>query len=342
MKTNIRYALSALVLCIGAFLTPATVFAAEKTDATPPRVSAEATDGMLHIDATDDDSGVEAVYIAGKRVNYRVDGALDLDFEDFAPDGQETVEVYAIDFAGNQSDAVTVANPRYQAPEPEPEQKPITPDGQASVLDNATDEEGKEFYTFVTPEENIFYLVIDRQRDSDNVYFLNAVTENDLADLAEKSKEGSGGESAMPVVEVCSCVKQCETGKVDTACPVCKNDLKSCAGEPEETKDEQEKEPEKPEKSGGTGIMIFILLAVLAFGGAGYYLKIYKPKHDLDDAEDLDDLLDEDEPEVNEDSEMQAQAGMEGTEMEQPDMDAAFYDDYPDGDDVDSGPEQEE
>ena len=47
-------------------------------------------------------------------------------------------------------------------------------------------------------------------------------------------------------------------------------------------------------------------------------------------------------PEVNEDSEMQAQAGMEGTEMEQPDMDAAFYDDYPDGDDVDSGPEQEE
>ena len=124
MKTNIRYALSALVLCIGAFLTPATVFAAEKTDATPPRVSAEATDGMLHIEATDDDSGVEAVYIAGKRVNYRVDGALDLDFEDFAPDGQETVEVYAIDFAGNQSDAVTVANPRYQAPEPEPEQKP--------------------------------------------------------------------------------------------------------------------------------------------------------------------------------------------------------------------------
>ncbi len=341
MKTNIRYALSALVLCIGAFLTPAAVFAAEKTDATPPRVSAEAMDGMLHIEATDDDSGVEAVYIAGKRVNYRVDGALDLDFEDFAPDGLETVEVYAIDFAGNQSEVVMVTNPRYQAPEPEPEQKPITPDGQASVLDNATDEEGKEFFTFVTPEENIFYLVIDRQRDSDNVYFLNAVTENDLADLAEKSKEGSGGESAMPVVEVCSCVKQCETGKVDTACPVCKNDLKACTGEPEETKDEKEKEPEKPEKpekSGGAGIMIFILLAVLAFGGAGYYLKIYKPKHDLDNAEDLDDLLDEDEPEINEDAEMQAQADMEVTE---PDMDAAFYDDYPD-DDMDGGPEQEE
>lgn len=295
MKTNIRYALSALVLGIGAFFTPVTAFAAGGADATPPRVSAEAADGMLHIEATDDDSGVEAIYVAGKRVNYRVDGALDLDFEDFAPDGQETVEVYAIDFAGNQSETVTVTNPHYQAPEPEPEQKPITPNGQASVLDNATDEEGKEFFTFVTPEENIFYLVIDRQRDSDNVYFLNAVTENDLADLAEKSKEGSVGESAMPVVEVCSCVKQCEAGKVDTACPVCKNDLKACTGEPEETKDEKEEEPEKPEKSGSAGIMIFILLAILAFGGAGYYLKIYKPKHDLDDAEDLDDLLDEDE-----------------------------------------------
>ncbi len=189
MKTDIRYALSALVLCIGAFLTPATAFAAGGADTTPPRVSAKAADGMLHIEATDDDSGVEAIYISGKRVNYRVDGALDLDFEDFAPDGQETVEVYGIDFAGNQSETVEVKNPRYQAPEPEPEQRPFTPDGQASVLDHATEEEGKEFYTFVTPEENIFYLVIDRQRESENVYFLNAVTENDLLELAEKSKQ---------------------------------------------------------------------------------------------------------------------------------------------------------
>lgn len=341
-KTNIRYALSALVLGIGAFFTPITASAADGADTTPPRVSAEAADGTLHIEATDDDSGVEAVYIAGKRVNYRVDGALDLDFEDFAPGGQETVEVYAIDFAGNQSEAVTVTNPNYQAPEPEREQKPVTPNGQASVLDNATDEDGKEFFTFVTPEENVFYLVIDRQRDSDNVYFLNAVTERDLAELAEKSKEdGAGGESAIPAVEVCSCVKQCAAGKVDTGCPVCKNDLKSCTGEPEETEEEKETEPEKTEKGGGMGTVLFILLAVLAFGGAGYYLKVYKPKHDLDDAEDLDDLLDEDEPEVNEDTGTQTQDDTDETGLEQPDMDAAFYDDYPD-DDMDSGPEQEE
>lgn len=337
MKTDIRYASAALVLCIGAFLMPVTAFAAGGTDTTPPTVSAEAMDGVLHIEATDDDAGVEAVYISGKRINYRVDGAIDLDLEDFAPDGQETVEVYAIDFAGNQSEIVEVKNPCYQAPEPEPEQKPFTPVGQASVLDNATDGEGKEFYTFTTPEENIFYLVIDHQRETENVYFLNAVTEDDLMELAEKSKEESaGGESAIPTVEVCACVKQCEDGKVDTACPVCKNDLRSCTGEPQEADGDEGAEPEKPKKGGGAGTIIFILLAVAAVGGAGYYLKVYKPKHDLDDAEGLDDLLDEDEdgPEVNEDAEA-PETDTEGTGYT--DMDAALYDDYPDDDE----PEQE-
>ena len=55
--------------------------------------------------------------------------------------------------------------------------KPFTPDGTGTVVDNATDEDGKEFFTITTPSENIFYLVIDRQRTENNVYFLNAVTE---------------------------------------------------------------------------------------------------------------------------------------------------------------------
>ena len=31
-------------------------------------------------------------------------------------------------------------------------------------------------------------------------------------------------------------------------------------------------------------------MAVLAVGGLGYYFKIYKPKHELDDAADLDEF----------------------------------------------------
>ena len=65
------------------------------------------------------------------------------------------------------------------------------------MVDNATDKEGKEFYTITTPDENIFYLVIDKQKTTDNVYFLNAVTEADLLPLAEKSEE----ETAEPAPE---------------------------------------------------------------------------------------------------------------------------------------------
>ena len=36
---------------------------------------------------------------------------------------------------------------------------------------------------------NVFYLVVDKQRDSDNVYFLNSVTEYDLKTLAEPAAE---------------------------------------------------------------------------------------------------------------------------------------------------------
>ena len=72
---------------------------------------------------------------------------------------------------------------------PDPEPKPFTPSGTGTVVDNATDEDGKEFFTIMTPAENVFYLVIDRQRETENVFFLNAVTEADLLALAEMPAE---------------------------------------------------------------------------------------------------------------------------------------------------------
>ena len=68
--------------------------------------------------------------------------------------------------------------------EAEPEtQNPFTPDGTGTVVDNATDEDGKEFYTITTADESVFYLVIDKQKTSENVYFLNTVTTDDLVPL---------------------------------------------------------------------------------------------------------------------------------------------------------------
>ncbi len=68
--------------------------------------------------------------------------------------------------------------------------KPFTPEGTGTVVDNATDEDGKEFYTITTPSEHVFYLVVDKQRDSENVYFLDAVTEKGLAGAGGKRRCG--------------------------------------------------------------------------------------------------------------------------------------------------------
>ena len=203
----------------------------------------------------------------------------------------------------------------------------LTPDGQGTVMDNVTEENGKEFFTFTTPSENTFYLIIDRQRDSENVYFLNAVTENDLMALAEKG-DGSASTSAIPdPAPVCVCKDKCEAGAVNTACPVCVLSMNDCAGTAPAPAAAQE--PEKPKESNNTGTIVIVLLAMLAVGGAGWYFKIYKPKHDMSDAEDFDELTGGgDEQMVNEDEEPEARTRQEPKEPEEPDY-PPYYGDEP-------------
>ena len=223
---------------------------------------------------------------------------------------------------------------------------PFTPDGQATVVDNVTDEDGKEFYTFSTPDENVFYLVIDKQRDSDNVYFLNAVTEQDLMALAQKDEDSQ--ESAVPDPEpVCACKEKCAAGQVNTDCPVCVNDLEGCAGEKPEPEPAEEPKEEPEKEGGGAGTLIFVLLAALAVGGAGYYFKIYRPKQELDDAEDFDELTGADgEVFFNEDElpepATEGPAGLEpeeepSSEPEEPDYPDDYPDSYADGEPEERG-----
>lgn len=133
---------------------------------------------------------------------------------------------------------------------PEPEQKPFTPDGTGTVMDNATDQEGKEFFTITTADESVFYLVIDRQRSGENVYFLNAVTLADLAALAESAGEELPG-SLTPAPE-------------PTPAPDAEPDP---APEPE------------PESKPSAAPLLLGLAVILLGGGAGWYFKVYRPKH---------------------------------------------------------------
>jgi len=156
-------------------------------------------------------------------------------------------------YAGGGEETEEPAVTESAAPEP----NPFTPAGTGTVIDNATDGDGKEFYTIMTPNENVFYLIIDRQREAENVYFLNAVTERDLLALAEQSGDEVENVSAIPDAPTIP------------------------DPEPEPT---PEPEPE-PEKSGGGGIILVVLIVLVA-GGAGYYFKIYRPKHQQADTGD--------------------------------------------------------
>ena len=163
----------------------------------------------------------------------------------------------------------------------------FTPEGTGTVQDEVSGEDGeKQFYTITTEDGNVFYLIIDGKRDDNNVYFLNGVTEEDLMSLAEKS---DGSISVIPEEEACNCTEKCEAGAVDTDCPVCKNDLTGCTGKEMPEEPEEPAEPETPKDSSGIGTIIFVVAALLAVGGIGYYVKIVRPKQQAEDDEEFED-----------------------------------------------------
>ena len=345
--------LLALMIAIGAAALPQTAYASAGKDTTPPQLTADLDGDTLSVSSEDADSGVEAVYVDGTRINSLTDGKGKVALKDSA--GREKqVSVYAEDYAGNRSETVTFANPYYEEPEVKqavqqnqgtaaaqvqtvsassagtdsknstPQSAPagnssqgagqdsgqsgedggegsqaleestsqipegaFTPEGTGTVQDEVSGEDGeKQFYTITTEDGNVFYLIIDGKRDDNNVYFLNGVTEEDLMSLAEKS---DGSISVIPEEEACNCTEKCEAGAVDTGCPVCKNDLTGCTGKEMPEEPEEPAEPETPKDGSGIGTIIFVVAALLAVGGIGYYVKIVRPKQQAEDDDEFED-----------------------------------------------------
>ena len=366
MRTKKISLLLALMLAVSAIAFPLTAYAAGDKDTTPPELTASLDGDTLKIESSDDNSGVEAVFVDGNRINSLTNGAASVTLKDYAGT-EKQVSVYAQDYAGNRSKTVKFENPYYE--EPAPTEKPaaatqqnqggtaakpaqaqaaspgstnsnagnsnsgsshsgnssntgtntgantggntasgtnggspgsqegtasaipdgaFTPEGTGTVLDTATGEDGdKQFYTITSEDGNVFYLIIDGKRDGNNVYFLNGVTEADLMALAKKDGDTM---SAIPAEDVCTCTEKCAAGEVDTACPVCKNDLKGCTGKKKPAETEEPAQAEQPKKDkGSAGTVIFIIIALLAAGGVGYYVKIVRPKQQAEDDEDFED-----------------------------------------------------
>ena len=124
----------------------------------------------------------------------------------------------------------------------------FTPDGNLTLIDDfiRTDESDKQFITVKTRDESVFYIVIDRSANQENVYFLNLVDDQDL--IAILNDEGL-------------------TEEIETITKL-----------PDSQESEQAKpSPTKPETtdpdSSPTAMqLVVILVFVAAIGGAAFWL----------------------------------------------------------------------
>lgn len=171
----------------------------------------------------------------------------------------------------------------------------FTPDGNLTLIDDFfqieqeatedTEQKDKQFITLQSKNGNYFYLVIDRNGETENVYFLNLVDEADLMALIEAAEDGTA-------VPTCSCTDKCAIGSIKTDCEICRTNMSECVGKEPVVEDSEPTEPvEEPaeEKPAVNFLPIIILVIAGAAGGAVYWFKFKKQKPKTSGNSDLDD-----------------------------------------------------
>lgn len=270
MKTIIPKLLAVLMLVTGIFFTTVTASAYSDSD------TEQAIESFR----------IEDIRLAGDKLSITITDKgtglihdFEISMDDLADIADEYITVPLGEITGDDSDMLRVRNPFYihasgpvhkndgNEPDAFGDGNPFTHDGTGTVIDNANDDDGKEFFVVETPDGNVFYLVIDRQRTAENVYLLNSVTEHDLMALAAP---GDGRPVIVPEVPEQPVQEM-----------------------PEMPSGAPENEPEA-EGGSGNGTFIFIAIAAVAAGIAGYYFKIVRPKQNADLDDEEDDMEDDD------------------------------------------------
>lgn len=140
------------------------------------------------------------------------------------------------------------------------EATPFSVSGNGQLLDDKSEDDSKQFLTIQTKNGNTFFLVLDRSSNTENVYMLSMIDENDLQEFVSETKEAETPAVMLP---------EQETKSVDTA---------------------PESEPAPETEAGGmnTGAILAIILIAAGVIGGYYYFKIVKPKKAEEEAEDED------------------------------------------------------
>lgn len=133
--------------------------------------------------------------------------------------------------------------------------------GNGQLVDDIENDGTKQFLTIQTKNGNTFFMVLDRSSNTDNVYMLSMIDENDLAEFIEDTKAKEPETEAPQVV-----LPEKETTPAET--------------EAIETPTEQE----------GTNMGAMLAIVVLLVGAIGgfYYVKVVKPKKAEEGAEEED------------------------------------------------------
>ena len=112
--------------------------------------------------------------------------------------------------------------------------------------------DSRQFITFKTKDEKMFYLIIDHDKEQDNVKLLTDVKESDLESLVkEKDKT-----------------------------PVKQDEVQVNLDKSNETVKQEEVKKEEPKTKISLGSYIILGGIVLVIIGIGYYFKVVKPKKD--------------------------------------------------------------
>lgn len=136
--------------------------------------------------------------------------------------------------------------------------------GNAQLVDDKENVDTKQFLTIQTKKGNTFYMVIDRSSNTENVYMMSLVDENDLAEFLDETEKSKETEESTVVIP--------ETTPETT--PV--------AEEETEVKKEEKKEEKTEEKTGMNvkGLGAIVLATILGVAGIAVYKKHGRGKED--------------------------------------------------------------
>lgn len=118
---------------------------------------------------------------------------------------------------------------------------------------NRIESDSRQFITFKTKDEKMFYLIIDHDKEQDNVKLLTDVKESDLESLVKEKDK-------TPVVK--------------------QEDSQVNLDKSNETIKQEEVKKEEPKTKSSLGSYIILGIVILVIIGIAYYFKVVKPKKD--------------------------------------------------------------